>query len=54
MKVVNDDAEWDVALIQEFKVLITRKENRKQFLSLTGAGSWLKFPKLHKGIACPN
>ena len=24
MKVVNDDAEWDVALIQEFKVLITR------------------------------
>ena len=33
MKVVDDDAEWDVALVQEFEVLITRKEIGNNFFS---------------------
>ena len=48
MKVINDDAERGVALIEEYNALITKNEEQKQFLLQVVQDHRRRFPDCSK------
>ena len=50
LRVVNDNAERAVALIEEYNSIITRKENQKQYLLQVVQDHRWRFPDCKKGL----